>query len=89
MTMFLTKILTFPHLIVYKIETLITIVFVIGECPPHKHLYTNCTDPCKGSGGALYCPTDHNAICKPDYCGGCITRFFNNEGIEVHCKEGT
>lgn len=54
-------------------------------CPARKHLYTNCTNPCLAGEGTVFCHSDLTTRCQPDYCGGCIARFFNDVGQEVHC----
>ena len=34
------------------------------------------------------CKSSPQAECRPEYCGGCIARFFDEAGDEVHCEQG-
>ncbi|XP_033744606.1 L-rhamnose-binding lectin CSL3-like [Pecten maximus] len=58
-----------------------------AACPAGKHRYTNCTNPCLAGEDTVFCESDHTATCRPDYCGGCIARFYNNVGQEVYCEK--
>ena len=61
----------------------------LDSCPDGKHLFTNCTDPCfVADGSQTMCKSLPHAECRPEYCGGCIARFFDESGIEVHCEQG-
>ncbi|OWF55597.1 L-rhamnose-binding lectin CSL3-like [Mizuhopecten yessoensis] len=57
-----------------------------AACPPGKHQFTNCTNPCLAGEDTVLCESDRTASCRPDYCGGCIARFLNGVGQEVHCE---
>lgn len=32
------------------------------------------------------CPKYPNAVCKPDYCGGCKARWYSSTGAELDCS---
>ncbi|XP_060076444.1 uncharacterized protein LOC132556072 [Ylistrum balloti] len=58
-----------------------------AACSNGKHLFTNCTNPCLAGEDMVFCESDRTARCRPEYCGGCIARFFNDAGQEVRCEK--
>ena len=53
------------------------------DCPPEMP-FVNCTlSPCDAQAS---CDTYPDAECVADYCGGCIARFYDEYGQEVHCE---
>lgn len=56
------------------------------KCPPGKHVFTNCTNPCVFNGSITLCESKPNSLCSPDYCGACVTRFYDDSGKEVRCE---
>lgn len=64
---------------------LIQVVFAVNapECPPDRP-FVNCTlSPC---AVATPCDTNPDAECKPDYCGGCVAKYYEDGDKEVHCE---
>ncbi|XP_061186467.1 L-rhamnose-binding lectin CSL1-like isoform X2 [Saccostrea echinata] len=59
---------------------------ITQECPPGKHVFTNCTNPCIYNGSITVCQSKPNSQCVPDYCGACVTRFYDDNKTEVHCE---
>lgn len=60
-----------------------------GPCPEGSHYFTNCSNPCLvPDSESTQCKSSPEALCQPDYCGGCIARFFDIAGKEIHCEEG-
>nr|XP_039265095.1 uncharacterized protein LOC120340793 [Styela clava] len=50
-----------------------------GVCPPHAPR-TNCyPNPCL----VHRCPLRPDAICEPNYCGGCRPDFFDESGRKI------
>lgn len=49
------------------------------RCPPGVPQAACAADPCS----ITQCPAFTNAICVPDFCGGCNARFFLGNGKEV------
>lgn len=59
-----------------------------APCPRGSHYFTNCSSPCEvPNSTATVCKTSPGAECRPDYCGGCIARFYDQSGQEIHCEE--
>lgn len=56
------------------------------SCPPGKHVFTNCTDPCVFNGSITLCESKPDSQCIPDYCGACVTRFYDDAGKEIRCE---
>lgn len=57
-------------------------------CPDGKHRFTNCTNPCLVSDeSSTLCKSSPEAECRPEYCGGCVARFFDKSGKEIHCEQ--
>jgi len=50
------------------------------ECPPDVPVVNCLVNPCEGAS----CPSNDKAVCKPNYCGGCNYKFYEN-GREVVC----
>ncbi|XP_065315536.1 kielin/chordin-like protein [Gordionus sp. m RMFG-2023] len=46
-----------------------------GKCPPDKPKVNCLVDPCK----IAKCPSNPQAICKANYCGGCNAEFYEND----------
>ncbi|CAH1802125.1 unnamed protein product [Owenia fusiformis] len=61
-------------------------VLAADNCPPEAP-FVNCTvsNPCSFS--EAICPQDPTARCRPDYCGGCIARFYDDLNNELHCEQ--
>ncbi|XP_071954539.1 uncharacterized protein [Antedon mediterranea] len=52
-----------------------------GDCPVDKPQYACFVNPCDN----IRCPMNPNAICKPNYCGGCNAVFYNSNNVPVQC----
>ncbi|XP_048742021.1 L-rhamnose-binding lectin CSL1-like isoform X1 [Ostrea edulis] len=80
------------HPLCIQVLLLSIVVFTVGnlitqpKCPPGKHVFTNCTNPCLYNGSITICATKPDSLCVSDYCGACVTRFYDNTGKEVHCE---
>ncbi|XP_070559034.1 uncharacterized protein [Ptychodera flava] len=53
-------------------------------CPPGVAIVACRVDPCL----AATCPRYPNARCKFNFCGGCNTEFFGDDGSPVECGNG-
>ncbi|XP_077998500.1 L-rhamnose-binding lectin CSL3-like [Glandiceps talaboti] len=79
---------TWPQIAVFAcffIGTCSGIVLEEPDCPPGLP-FVNCTvSPCDVE--AAVCTADPGAECRPDYCGGCVAKFYDKDGgKEVHCE---
>ena len=61
-----------------------------APCPESSHYFTNCSNPCEvPNSTSTVCKSSPGAVCRPDYCGGCIARFYDTQsGQEINCEEG-
>nr|XP_006822461.1 PREDICTED: neurogenic locus notch homolog protein 1-like [Saccoglossus kowalevskii] len=53
-----------------------------AECPPGVPVVSCIINPCQDAR----CPADRTAVCKENYCGGCIAEFFDTSGNKVNCE---
>ncbi|XP_002740902.1 L-rhamnose-binding lectin CSL1-like [Saccoglossus kowalevskii] len=60
------------------------VILVEPDCPPEMPFVNCTTSPCDAQAS---CDTNPEAECVADYCGGCIARFYDDDGGEVHCEE--
>ena len=71
----------FVILTVLNCLTLVSHLFLLTVCPPSKPIVYCKVNPCQVNKCAKY----PDAICKPNYCGGCNADFYLN-GEKVDCK---
>jgi len=53
------------------------------ECPPGVPMAMCSDDPCKIST----CPTNKQAVCKANFCGGCNAVYYDKDGSKVNCSD--